>query len=439
MRDSVSPNPVAARVKGRTLCYVTQWFPPENVMIPHSIARSLEAQGWSISVLTGMPNYPTGIIQPGYERIGPRNDRVNGMRTRRTPLFAYHGRSAAKRMLNYLSWALSATAFGRPAFRKADVSLVYSSPATAALPAIVARAISGIPFVLIIQDLWPDSVFASGFLTKGLASKVVNAILRSFVSWTYSRASHIVVISPGMADVLALRGVPREKISLVYNWVDESVYSPRPRNHSLQDLVGLNSDDYIVFYAGNHGAAQGLDHLIEAIALIPQDRNCHAVLIGDGVDKTALEALAARRAPGRIHFLNSRPQADIPDFMASAHMQFISLADEPLFHHTMPSKVQSTLASGLPSIVAVPGDAAAVVGGAGAGFLATPGDSKSIADAIMRSQDAGPEDRQAMGNAARRLYEEAMSAAVGSADLSQILEDAVRSRGGHNPTPVGTR
>lgn len=439
MRDPGVTEASGTGLREKTVCYVTQWFPPENVMVPFSIARSLRDRGWTVSVLTGMPNYPQGVLHAGYGGMRAREGEVDGMRTRRTPLFPYHGRSAIKRMANYLSWALSATFLGRRAFENSDVSLVYSSPATAALPAMVARRLSGIPFVLLIQDLWPDSVFASGFLAKGLVTRTANALISTFVTWTYSRASHIVVISPGMVDVLESRGVPREKISLVYNWVDESVYSPRPRSSALRDRIGLDSEDYIVLYAGNHGAAQGLSHLIEAIALIPEHRRCHAVLVGDGVEKRALENLAATVAPGRVHFLGPRPSADIPHLMASADIQFISLADEPLFHHTMPSKVQSTLASGVPSIVAVPGDAARVVGHAGAGFVATPGDSRSIAEAIMRSQDAGPVERQTMGSAARRLYEEEMSAAVGSSSLSQILEGAVRARHHNDLTPAGKK
>lgn len=423
MADSHS-NSTETPSRGR-LTFVTQWFPPEPASIALGMARELENQGWEVSVLTGMPNYPTGKLHAGYRSPRPQTEAVSGMRVHRTPLYPYHGASSVKRILNYASWALSSTLFGSRAFAGADVSLVYSSPATSAIAAVVRRRVAGVPYVLVIQDLWPDSIFASGFLTRGLLSRLAHHLTDRFVNWTYAHASHVVVISPGMARVLEDRGVDTERISLVYNWRDESVFRPQTPSTKLKDRLGLATDDFVILYGGNHGAAQGLSALIEAVGLLPSDRNSHAVLIGDGIEKNSLQDLARRVAPDRVHFLDPLPAAEMPVLMASADIQFISLADRPLFRHTMPSKVQAALATGVPSLVAVRGDAADVVTAAGAGIAATPEDASSIANAIMCAQDMGSDALREMGAAARRLYEREMSADSGASKLSRILETVV--------------
>lgn len=409
----------------RRLSYVTQWFPPEPVLVPLEIPRALRSHGWTIRVLTAIPNYPDGKVRAGYPATRPVTETTEGFEVRRTPLYPYHGESAFKRILNYLSWAVSSCVLGSPASRGADVALVYSSPATAALPALLHNRLFGTPFVLMIQDLWPDSVFASGFLEKGLTQRLTEAALNAFVNMSYRRAGHIVVTSPTMAGVLESRGVPAGKISLIYNWVDEDVYCPRGRTDRVRADLALRADDFILLYGGNHGPAQGLSALVEAVGLLPSERNCHAVLIGDGIEKEALQDLARRVAPGRVHFLDPIPAAQMPALMASADIQFVSLADRPLFRHTMPSKVQAALATGLPSIVAIRGDAADVVSTAGAGIPATPGDSSSIAHALSRAQDMGADALRVMGVAARNLYEREMSSESGSTSLSRILETVI--------------
>lgn len=423
----------------RKLTFITQWFPPEPASIALGMARELENEGWDVSVLTGMPNYPTGKLHAGYRSPRPRTEAVSGMRIHRTPLYPYHGASSAKRILNYASWSLSSTIFGSRAFAGADVSLVYSSPATTALAAVVRRRVEGVPYVLVIQDLWPDSIFASGFLTRGLLSRFAHHLTDRFVNWTYAHASHVVVISPGMARVLEDRGVATERISLVYNWRDESVFRPQTPSTELKNRLGLATDDFVILYGGNHGAAQGLSALIEAVGLLPSDRNCHAVLIGNGIEKGTLQELARRVAPARVHFLDPVPAAEMPALMTGADIQFISLADRPLFRHTMPSKVQAALATGVPSIVAVRGDAADVVTAAGAGISATPEDASSIADAITRAQDMGSDTLKEMGAAARDLYEREMSAESGSTKLSRILETVVNENRARPRSPQRER
>ncbi|MGL5406008.1 MAG: glycosyltransferase family 4 protein [Propionibacteriaceae bacterium] len=408
------------------LCLVVQGFPPEPLPIPLTIAQELEQQGWDVTVLTGIPNYPSGKVAPGYRASEFRREVVEGIKVRRTALYASHDHNPIKRFLNYGSWALTATFGGWREIRQAHVVLVYSSPATAALPALVSKILRRKPYVLLIEDLWPDSIFASGFLTQGAIYKVANSLLTRFCAVSYSLSSHIAVISPGMSNVLEARGVPAEKISVVHNWVDESIFKPVTADPSLRKDLGLSDDDFLVMYAGNHGAAQRLDSFIQAMAQTPS--HVHAVFIGDGVEKASLQELAKTAAPGRIHFLDPLQLSDMPTLMAAADIQLISLADQELFRITLPSKVQSCLAAGSPILLAAPGDAAKIIEASQAGFVAIPEDVDDIARAICEAAATPANELQNMGIRSYSYYRKHMAAAVGSRQLSDILTSAIKRK-----------
>jgi glycosyltransferase involved in cell wall biosynthesis len=276
---------------------------------------------------------------------------------------------------------------------------------------------------LLVQDVWPDSIFSSGFLT-GRSRPGIEAVLRRLVSTTYRHAEHIAVISPGMVDLLAARGVPRHKLSVVYNWVDEP---SSPLEHvDPRGQWGVARDDFVLMYAGNHGAAQGLDAAIEAVGMLDRDDRCHLVLVGDGVEKPRLRALAKRVAPDRVHFIEPVPRAAMPALMSAANAQLVSLADRPLFRVTMPSKLQSAMASGHPVLAAVGGDVRKVVQEAGAGVTAEPQDPRSIADALLILRSKTSAQLHEMGNRGRDYYGIHMARDVGGKRLAQILETAAK-------------
>lgn len=405
---------------------VTQWFAPEPVTVPVWLSRSLIRAGWQVSVLTGIPNYPTGEVHHGFSAWRPRRESLNGVNVRRTPLFPSHDASVIRRMANYVSWALSAALFGHRFLRESDVSLVYSSPATAALPALVAKFVYGKPYVLMIQDVWPDSVFASGFLQKGMKRRTTERLVNAFVNATYRHAAHIVAISPGMKSLLEERRVPSSKISLVYNWVDEDAFKPSPPDNSWRAGLGLQADDFVVMYAGNHGAAQGLAAAVDAFGIIPRSCRAHLVLVGDGVEKPGLMKQATRVSPDRVHFLPPRPLHEMAAIMGAADVQLVSLADRPLFHITMPSKVQSILATGEPAIVFAPGDAGQVIQEASAGQAAEPENPHALAKVVMHMLSLERTQLRSFGENGRRYYRREMAESVGATRLSELLISALR-------------
>lgn len=407
----------------RSVVFVTQWFTPEPSVQPLRIAKELKHSGHDVSVLTGFPNYPTGQVQPGYRASRPGQDEIEGLSVFRAPLYPSHDRSAIKRFLNYGSWALSATLFWSRLFKGKDVSLVYSSPATAAFPAMVAKRMFKVPYVLLIQDVWPDSIFASGFL-KGRVAGITERVLTWFVGLTYRGASRIAVTSPGMHGLLVARGVPAEKLALIYNAVEDDGTRPKVEPVGREEL-GLGQDEMVFMYAGNHGAAQSLNTLIDAVGRLPETSGVRLVMIGAGTERDALRDLAASLPGGhRILFLDAVPREQVHAYTEMADVQIVSLADRPLFAVTMPSKVQSILSAGQPMLAIAAGDVASIVTESGCGLAADPGDRGAVTEALNVLAMTGKDALADMGASGRRYYEEQMSPTVNAQRLSDLVDEA---------------
>lgn len=403
----------------RRLTFLTQWFEPEPTTAPVWIAEAMRDEGWDIGVLTGVPNYPDGVVHAGYSPRRRMTEVRRGLRITRTPLYPSHDSSALGRIANYISWALSSAVLGRRVLRGSDAVLVYSSPATAALGALLARVRHSVPFVLLIQDLWPDSIFASGFLNRPLIRRAVEPLVDLFVRWTYRNAFAIAVITPGMRAKLLDRGVPADKVHVVYNWVDETIFVPSEPRGELRTAAGIAPDACVFLYAGNVGAAQALEPLVDAFVGV--DR-AHLVILGDGIRRPDL----MKRAEGvpNVHFLAPAPLARMTALQADADVLVVSLSDDPLFTITMPSKTQASLAAGRPVLAVAAGDVATVVADAEAGVTVPPGDVAAARAAIEHLVSLGPEGRARLGERSRRYYETHMAKSVGARRLSALLEAA---------------
>ncbi len=418
------------RVERASVCYVSQFFHPENVGVACWVPEQLARDGWDVRVLTGVPNYPTGVVPAGYAAGRASRELVDGLPVRRTPLYPSHDDSAVKRMVNICSWALSSTVYGTGDIKDAGLAVVYSSPVTANLAPMWARLRHGTPYVTMIQDLWPDSVFASGFLSGGVVRRLAESVLGWFAKLSYRLSAHVTVLSPSMKDVLVARGVPAEKISLVYNWVDETLFAPGAEpDPSLRAELGLAADDFLAMYAGAMGQAQGLSVLLEGVAHATS--SVHLAMVGDGIDRAHLERRAAElQIADRVHFVGRRPMATMPGLLAAADLQIVCLADTPLFRVNLPSKVPSLLCAGHPILVIAAGDPAEVVTRAGAGWAADPGDPTAVAAALDQAAAAGADSLRAMGAKGRVTYETQMSAGIGGARLDGILRAARRTTKG---------
>ncbi len=395
---------------------LTQWYPPEPALLLQELAQSLQARGHQVTVLTGFPNYPSGRLYPGYRLRLRQREMLAGVPLVRVPLYPEHSRSGLRRALNYLSFALSATVLGLLSVPKPDVMFVYHPPLTVGLPAYILSRLWRCPFVYQIQDLWPETLAATGMLSDPRLLSLIGHLAR----WIYGKAHAILVISPGFRQNLLAKGVPSEKIRVVSNWVDPDVYFRAEPDPQLAQQLGLTGHFNIMF-AGNMGEAQGLETVIEAARLLagdapPRDRQsaeaqkrpCQFVMVGDGVAMPRLQQLANQYALNNVRFLGRYPEAQMPYLYALADVLLVHLKDDSLFRITIPHKILAYLGVGKPILAAVAGDAAELVEAVGAGITCAPGDPAALAAAVRQLREASLDERQAMGdrglNAAQTLY-----------------------------------
>ncbi|MDG4771377.1 glycosyltransferase family 4 protein [Solwaraspora sp. WMMD792] len=414
---------------------LTQWFDPEPgpAALPGRLAHALARRGHEVRVVTGFPNYPTGRLTPGY-RMARRVDEMDGdVRIRRVALYPSHDRSAARRLVNYGSFAGSALISGVDALRGLDALWVGNSPISVAMPMWYARHIHRVPVLLHVLDIWPDSAVASGFLGGGPLSR---SLARGMAGWCeamYRSADRVAYVSPGAGGLLAGRGVPPEKLVYIPMWADEAT---PVRHRDLRAELGIRPDQVVLSYAGALGEAQGLDPLIDACARV-DDPRLVCLIAGSGTTEDRLRARAARAGASNIRFLGRLPRDRMPALMAAGDVHYVSLRPGGMSAYTMPSKVQAILAAGRALLVAAEGDAATVAQDSGAGFVARAGDPDSIGTALREACDLGREKLELLGQAGRSYYDRVFSVAVGAERVEQTLRtmvDGCRTR----PRPPST-
>lgn len=408
---------------------LSQWFAPEpgGAAVPTVLARTLAARGHEVSVLTGLPNYPSGRLHPGY-KMRPVTDEVGdgGVRIRRVALYPSHDRSGWKRFLNYGSFAASASVGGLGALRNVDAFWVYNSPATVGLPSALASTLWGAPHLLHLMDLWPDSIRLGG-MASGRAYRTMESALGYWCRATYRQASAIACISPGALDVLAERGVPRHKLHLIPVWADESVYFPRlPDEEVAREFAGTRP--FTLLYAGNLGHAQGLEVLLDACARLSDLADFRCLIAGSGMAEGQLRTQADGLRLTNVKFLGRWPGEDMGRLVSVADVSLVSLSDDPLAAITMPSKLAAILASGRAVLACAVGDVADLVIASGAGWTVRPGRVEDLECAIRQAHSEGRKRLEDRGRMARAYYEQHLSLERGVDAVERILERIARDR-----------
>jgi glycosyltransferase involved in cell wall biosynthesis len=400
---------------------LTQWFAPEPIFKGLPFARELARRGHEVEVLTGFPNYPDGKIYSGY-RVKPwQSEVMEGIPLKRVALYPTHDNSGLRRILGYLSFALSSLVLGPWLVRKPDVVYVYNL-VTLAWTATLLRRLYGCRIVLDVQDLWPESVTSSGMLRNRLALQV----LESWCRWAYRSADRIVVLSPGLKLTLLQRGIPAEKIEVIYNWCDEiqvpgTVHDDMPTRDS--GLYGR----FNILFAGTMGKAQALDAVLDAAKLVAGRRpEVQFVFIGGGIEVERLKGRVAAESIGNCLFLPRRPVAEMGPVLNQADVLLVHLRDNPLFRMTIPSKTQAYLAAGRPILMAMEGDAAEMVRNAGAGLCCPPEAPEKIADAVLAFHDMPPTELERMGAAGRSYYERKLAITAGVGRFEEVFREAAR-------------
>jgi glycosyltransferase involved in cell wall biosynthesis len=396
---------------------ITQWYPPEPQKVVSDIAEMLQAQGHSVTVLTGFPNYPSGKVYPGYRIRLWRKEQLNGISVVRVALYPNHGSSPVKRALNFLSFAFSLFFLGPWLVPRSDVVHLYLPPLTIGMAGWLISRLHGAALTCEIQDMWPETLKATGMVNSDRVLRWIGWA----ADWLYWRCRSIRVISPGFRRNLLAKGVPSEKIHVIPNWVDTDFYKPMAANPELAKSLGL-AGRFNVLFAGVIGRAQGLDVVLDAASLLQDDPNIQFVFIGDGLEMPRLQKAASERGIENVKFLGRFPEIKMAGLLALADVLFVHLRDDPLFRITIPHKIYTYMASAKPILAAMEGDVADAVRTAGAGLTCPADNPQALAETVRAFLRLSPAERQTMAENGRAHACDGLSRVRLVGQLEEMLE-----------------
>ena len=379
---------------------VSQYFWPENFRI-NEVVASLVARGIEVDILTGKPNYPEGKISTGYRAWGCLQEQWKGAKVHRVPLFPRGQNNRLRLTLNYLSFIFFGLVSGSWLVRKRqyDVIFVYGlSPILLAIPGLFIGRLKRKKVIIWVQDLWPESLSATGYVRNNI---IIGAV-RQVVRWIYGSADLLLV--QARAFEASIRALASDTPIIYYpNSVDDAFAVPAKSEPPA--VAGLG-EEFSVMFAGNIGAAQAMDVIVEAASLLKEHADIHFVVLGDGSCRAEMLEAAQQRNLGNLHLPGRFPLETMPGFMQKASVLLVTLADRPIFAATVPNKVQAYLAAGRPIIACLNGEGARLVVEAGAGLSTPAEDAQALAETILRLYRLSPSERKKMGDNGRRYYQE---------------------------------
>ena len=399
---------------------ISQYFWPENFLI-NDVVEDLQEIGCEVTVLTGQPNYPEGRIFAGYSALNLGKSASPGLYDLfRVPVVP-RGTGGLLRVLNYLSFVVSAASVGLFLLRgrRFDVVFVYAvSPILQALPAILLARVKRAALVVWVQDLWPDTLKSTGYVTNERILSWVGGVTR----YIYRRCDLILAQSVGF--VAKIRNLAASAVPV------EVHYNPSQREPSVADEsndVPKLPEGFSVVFAGNLGVAQSLETVLDAAELVA-GIECKFVIVGSGSRSEWLVAEVAHRNLSNVHVLGRFPSQSMPAIFDQASALLVTLARSENLALTIPSKVPAYFAAGKPIIACLDGEAAEMVKNSGAGLAVPAEDGLALASAIGHLMALPEEARTEMGRAGRRYYQEFFAPWRLAHSLKRHLEETVQRR-----------
>ena len=399
---------------------VSQYFWPEGFRI-NEVAESLCRMGCEVTVLTGAPNYPDGNVYAGYSALTLRTQQRGEVRIQRVPVIPRGTGRALRLALNYLSFVAAACVFGPWLLRgrSFDTVLVYApGPILPAIPALLIGRLKRAPVVTWVQDLWPESLEATGFVRNVRALELV----RRLVQWIYRRHDLLLVQSRAFVDAVR----PMAGATPVVYHPNPGELPPRSVAGNPESTLRLKPGFNVVF-AGNLGTVQALDTILDAAELARRHTDLQWVLVGSGSRSGWVAEEVERRGLTQVSLPGRVPPEQMPAIFAQASALLVTLARNPLMSLTVPSKIQAYLAAGRPIVAAIDGEGARIIEEAGAGVTCGAGDSAALCDAVLRLKSLPVDELAELGEAGIRYYRANFDADVLAERLIERLSGIVQS------------
>jgi len=368
------------------ILYVSQYFPPEMGAPGARVAelsRHWVQAGNQVTVLTGFPNHPTGVVPLEYRAKLRRlvmREKVGGVNVVRSWLLPFPNRKAYERMLNYSSFSVSSAITGLFLSRP-DVVIATSPQLLVGLSGWWLARVKRVPFVFEVRDLWPESLVAVGM---GDPDSFLHRGLGKIASFLYRRCDRVVVVSPAFKDHLIKHWqVPPKKISVIENGVETGLFSPGAPDQELRRALGAEGK-FVVCYIGTIGMAHGLETLVEAAARLRESSpQVLFLLVGEGAEKERIISLAHSRGLTNVRFVDQQPREKIPAYIRASDVCLVLLKKTELFKTVIPTKMLEFMACARPVILGVDGQARKIVDEAQAGLFMEPENPDALTNAIM--------------------------------------------------------
>lgn len=407
------------------LLVVSQYFWPETFRI-NDLVGELAARGHEVVVLTGEPNYPEGKVLPAYRQNPRLFSHHAGAPILRVPVLP-RGQGSMRLVLNYLSFVVSASLLGpwRLRGRSFDAILVFqTSPITAALPAIALRRLKRAPLLMWVLDLWPETLEAVGVVR----SPRILALIGKLVAFIYRRCDRILAQSRAFFENIAHWAGSDTRIRYFPGWA-EAIFEREMQHVEPAPELAAFRGGFNVMFAGNIGEAQDFPAVLDAAERLRDRRDIRWLIVGDGRAADNVRAEIQRRSLGdRIVMLGRHSIERMPSFFRSADALLVSLKAEPIFGMTIPGKVQSYLAAGIPVLGMLDGEGARIIRESGAGLVAPAGNGAALAQCVSEMAALSTEERASMGERGRAYGRREFDRSMLVTRLEGWLEEATRQR-----------
>lgn len=379
------------------LLVVTQYFWPENFRI-NDLVSELVRRGHHVTVLTGVPNYPDGQVFPAFLSDVGCFSNYSGSDVQRVPMLP-RGKSSLQLLLNYISFAISASTVGVWKLRGQKYDAIFAfepSPITVGLPAIVMRFVKRAPLLFWIQDLWPETLQAVG----AIKSKSALWLVGRLASFIYKRCDLILAQSKSFIPYIRKYAPPKRQVLYFPNWSDTVLASdeqkPAPE-------VPSQPGCFNVMFAGNIGDSQDFPTILVAAESL-KDHAIRWLIVGDGrMASWVAEEIERRGLQDRVLMVGRFPSYRMPSFFLHADALLVSLKNAPIFAMTIPSKLQTYLSTGIPVLAMLNGEGSEIVRESNSGVTCRAGDHDGLAKAVLQLSQMTTEARQEMGRNGREL------------------------------------
>lgn len=381
---------------------LSQYFWPESFRI-NELAQELSEEGEHVTVLTGKPNYPGGVIFPGYKAKGIQSETFDGMKVHRVPMFPRGQGGAIRMVANYVSFILAAFFLSPFILRKQKIDVIFvfgTSPLIKGLAALPLKLLRGTKVVVWVQDLWPEDLASTGYITSPFLLKINEwpAI------WLYYFTDRILIQSESFR-VPVNRLVKNKKIFVLPNPAERAVFLQQ-NTCALPEELGFMRDGFNIVFAGNIGNNQSIETLVEAADILKDRTGFCIVMVGSGSRLEYLNNEIGRRNLTNLKAVGRYPSAMMPAIYEQSDALLVSLASKDNLSWTVPCKVQAYMAAGKPIIASINGEAARIVHESGVGLVCPSENAAALAERIVEMYEMSDTQRNEMGMKGRAYAEQ---------------------------------